>query len=92
MRRDFLFSFHPITSHMLCFSYSHVVFQLHADYEREKLLMADVEGWEVGKSMYNSDVWMVPLTHLIKDQDDIKAHSDYVFGYNERVSDHLNQL
>jgi len=34
--------------------------QMHAKLEEEKLIMADVPGWEVGASPYSSNVWMTP--------------------------------
>jgi len=34
--------------------------EMHAKLEEEKLIMADVPGWEAGESPYNSDMWFRP--------------------------------
>ena len=37
--------------------------------EEEALIMKDVPGWEVGKSVYNTEKWIPPHPALLKDMD-----------------------
>ena len=40
-------------------------------FEKEEAeIMKDVPGWEVGKSVYNTDKWIPPLPALLKDYED----------------------
>ncbi len=39
--------------------------------EEEALIMKDVRGWQVGKSVYHTDKWMPPYTGQLKETDSL---------------------
>lgn len=43
--------------------------------EEETMIMKDVPGWEVGKSVYNSSRWIPPHPAQLKDIDAINTAS-----------------
>ena len=40
--------------------------QLKSNLEKEKLIMKDIEGWEPGKSVYNTTRWVPPKQEQIE--------------------------
>ena len=54
----------------ICFSspLSRVLRGVVAAEEEEAQIMADVPGWEVGKSVYHTDKWILPHPSQLKEQ------------------------
>jgi len=71
--------------------------RMYGEYEKEKLLMADVEGWEFGESVFHSDMWQTPNSIISSNMGgwwrngwwkgtDENDDYEYCFGYGDHIS------